>query len=217
MPEAHVQGNCLGVDGPAAAGHGSDPQRPSMPEGHGDHADLPGRRIRQLRQARGLSLRQFAASVGLSAAMISQVERGINDPSLDTVRRIAGYLGVPVFDLFQGYAAASVVVQRSSDVITVSAAHTHWTVRQIGPGNPAIELLEGILEPGTASTAEPHSHPASEVVHVVEGSVDVEVGGVVHRLELGDSCSFDSRTPHRYLNPTGARARLLLAVTPPSF
>lgn len=176
-----------------------------------------GSRIKQLRGYQGLSIRQLAAEIGLSAAMISQVERGINDPSLDTVRRIAKFFDVPVFDLFQGAAQSDVTVQRADEGLEVATDQADWVITRIGPGNPAIELLEGTLGPGAVSTPEPHSHPARELVLVLEGVVDIEVGKETYRLHGGDSCAFDSRTPHRYRNPSWQRARVLIAVTPPSF
>lgn len=58
-------------------------------------------RIRELRLRKGLTLHQLAGLTGMSVAMISQVERGITDPSLETLRRISEALEVPLFDLFR--------------------------------------------------------------------------------------------------------------------
>ncbi|MFI7066812.1 helix-turn-helix domain-containing protein [Kribbella sp. NPDC050124] len=58
-------------------------------------------RIREIRTLRGMTVRQLADHSGGSSALISQVKRGVTDPSLETMRRIAGALDTPMFSLFQ--------------------------------------------------------------------------------------------------------------------
>lgn len=164
--------------------------------------------------SQGLTLARLAEVTGLSTALISQVERDITDPSLETLRRVARALDVPLFSLFQGDAAA---VVRADRRMLVTSPHGHITYARVSPGSGRLELLEGTLEPGGASSPEPWSHPSEECVVVLEGRVVVEVADDRHELDEGDSCYFDSRSPHRYVNPYDAVARFLLAVTPPSY
>ncbi|NED64690.1 helix-turn-helix transcriptional regulator, partial [Streptomyces sp. SID10244] len=60
-----------------------------------------GTTIREVRKTRGLTMVQLAELAGVSQGLISQVENGRADPSLETLRRIAEALGIPLFDLFQ--------------------------------------------------------------------------------------------------------------------
>lgn len=124
---------------------------------------------------------------------------------------------MPLFSLFQGDAAASASVVRSDRRMRVTSPHGDITYARVSPGSGRLEVLEGTLEPGGASSEEPWSHPSEECVVVLTGRVVVEVADERHDLGEGDSCYFDSRSPHRYLNPYSSVARFLLAVTPPSY
>jgi transcriptional regulator with XRE-family HTH domain len=176
-----------------------------------------GSRIRDLRLERGLTLRDLSASTGLSTGLLSQVERGLTDPSLAALRRIARALDVPLFGLFQGEDAGGVAVVRRERRMLVRSPGGGTTYARVSPGSGRLELLEGRLDPGAASSDDPWSHPSEECVVVLSGSVVVEVDGIRHELGPGDSCYFDSRLPHRYVNEGSGPATFLLAVTPPSF
>jgi transcriptional regulator with XRE-family HTH domain len=177
-----------------------------------------GVRIRELRTDRGMTLTELARTTGLSAGLISQVERGLTDPSLETLRRIARTLDVPLFSLFREPDVESVAVVVPRDRrMQVSSPHGGISYQRLSPGSGKLELLEGTLEPGAASSPKPWSHPSEECVTVREGRLLVEVGAERHELGPGDSCYFDSRCPHRYVNATAARTVFLVAITPPSY
>lgn len=176
-----------------------------------------GGRIRSLRQEHRLTVRQLATSANLSPALISQVERDLTDPSLDSLRRIAQALGVPLFDLFQEPEETAVAVVRSEARTRITTPHGELTYARLTPGMGKLEVLEGVLQPGAASSREPWSHPSEECAVVTSGTLTVEVGTQRYLLEAGDSCRFDSRLPHRYVNEQTTPAVFLLSVTPPSF
>lgn len=176
-----------------------------------------GERIRAVREQRDLSARALANRAGLSAGLISQVERGITDPSLHTLRAIAKALETPLFDFFAAPDSADVAVVRADARMALRAPHGGLTYTRLSPGAGRIELLEGVLEPGGASSQEPWSHPSEECVVVAEGELVVEVRGRDQLLDAGDSCYFDSRLPHRYRNDSARPARFTLAITPPSY
>jgi transcriptional regulator with XRE-family HTH domain len=177
-----------------------------------------GSRIRSLREAQGVTLSAFAKSVGVSAGLVSQVERGLTDPSLDTLRRIAQALQVPMFSLFQADTVGEAVrVVRRDGRMCIRSPHGHLTYSRVSAGSGALEVLEGVLDPGGSSSAELWSHPSEECALVLDGQLTVHVGDEQWVIGEGDSCSFDSRLPHRYVNPTKQPCRFVLAVTPPSF
>lgn len=176
-----------------------------------------GGRIRALRQEQRLTVRQLASSAEVSPALISQVERDLTDPSLDSLRRIAQALGVPLFDLFQQPEDTAVAVVRRDARMQVRTPHSELTYSRLTPGIGKLEVLEGVLKPGAVSSREPWSHPSEECAVVSAGELTVEVGTQRHRLTAGDSCRFDSRLPHRYLNDGEESAVFLLSITPPSF
>ena len=179
--------------------------------------DSVGERIRAVRTERGLSLRALSARAEVSIGLLSQAERGVTDPSLQTLRAIARALDVPLFDLFQPPEEVAVAVVRRDQRLGLSAPHGEITYDRISPGAGKLEVLEGVLQPGGASSSEPWSHASEECVLVTEGTLTLEVGGDSHDLQVGDSCYFDSRLPHRYRNTGDERAVFIVSITPPSY
>jgi transcriptional regulator with XRE-family HTH domain len=180
-------------------------------------ANVLGDRIRAVRQDRKLTVRQLAGTAGVSPALISQVERGITDPSLDSLRRIAQALSVPLFDFFQQPEDGDVAVIRADSRMQIRSPHGDLTYTRLSPGYSKVEVLEGMLEPGGCSSELPWSHPSEECAVVISGQLTVEVDGDRRELEPGDSCYFDSRLPHRYVNNSNTPMVFMLSVTPPSF
>lgn len=171
--------------------------------------------IRAIRKAKKMSLRELAVLANVSTGLISQVERGLTQPSLDTLRQIAKALEVPLFSLFET-SVADVTVLRQHQRMTVSSA-SGIAYQRISPGKGNLEILEGFLPPSSSSAAEKWSHPAEECVWVTEGELTVLVGEEVYILKQGDSCYFDSRTPHAYVNNSSNETRFMVAITPPSY
>lgn len=174
-------------------------------------------RIREYRNLRGLTVRQLADQAGLSTGLISQVERGVTDPSLETMRRIAEVLDIPLFSLFQDSDDQTVAVIRRDDRYRISTPHHTITYTRASPGGAKLEVLEGTLEPGAVSSDTPRSHPSEECVVVLAGRLNVEVGEQTHVLKTGDSCHFDSNIPHRFRNDGRNPVRFMISVTPPSY
>ncbi|MFJ9176195.1 helix-turn-helix domain-containing protein [Streptomyces sp. NPDC102360] len=175
-----------------------------------------GNRIRELRKAHKMTVRELAAAAGVSTGLVSQVERGLTDPSLETLRRLSAALGLPLFDLFRQDEAEEVALVRQDRRIQVRSPQGGIEYTRVSAGSARLEVLEGTLEPGGASSDERYSHPSEECVLLLSGSLVVEAGDGRYELGPGDSCTFDSRVPHRYVNEGGETARFLVSVTPPS-
>lgn len=175
-----------------------------------------GDRLRELRQANDLTLRQLAAEAGVSAAMLSQLENGAAEPSLSTLRKLARVFDTSISTLFDDPAEPRVAVTTRARRMRLGAPSQHITYSRLTPGIGDLEVLEADIEPGQASSDEPYSHPSTECATVLAGRLDVEVDGRVHQLGEGDAITFDSRLPHRFVNPYDEPARLLIAVTPPT-
>jgi transcriptional regulator with XRE-family HTH domain len=172
-------------------------------------------RVRTLRKQRGMSLRELAAATGVSPALVSQVERGATDPSLNTIRKLAAVLGADLATLFAEAPPPAVHHSRPGHRPLLSAGAGLMSYERLTPGRSDLEVLHGRLAPGQSTSEEPWTHPSTECAVVVVGRVAAEVDGVVHELAIGESLTFDSRLPHRYFNHTDALAEYLLSVTPP--
>lgn len=176
-----------------------------------------GYRIREVRSARGLTLTALADAAGLSAGLISQVERGLADPSLETLRRIAKVLEIPLFSLFRQEETGTVAVVRKDRRTQVRSPDHDIVYSRISPGSGRLEVLHGTLGPHSDSAAEPWWHPSEECLVVLSGQLVVEVAGRDYELAGGDSCYFDSHLPHRYRNAADQPAEFIVTITPPSY
>ena len=171
--------------------------------------------VRALRKKQGMSLRQLADLAGVSAGLLSQIERGSTDPSLSTIRKLAAAFDADVATLFAEIKPSGVHHSKPGSRPRLSAAEGHTTYERLTAGSSDLEVLHGKLAPGEATSPEGWSHPSTECAVAVVGSLSAEVDGVRYDLLIGESVTFDSRLPHRYFNDGKKPAEFLLAVTPP--
>jgi transcriptional regulator with XRE-family HTH domain len=182
--------------------------------------DTPiGGRVRALREAMRLSLRDLAERSGVSAPMLSQVERGETSPTLSVAARIAGGLDLSLSQLLRLDEGGAVTVVRAEDRAVGGArshGHSYEVLTPPLPGQRA-EVSLHVLEPGahTAGEDDPPMHEpgARETAVVLEGALMLHCDGDEHDLKQGDSVTFDSDLPHRFENPGRKPTRFLAVVT----
>ena len=165
-----------------------------------------GRAVKRRREAAGLSLRELAGRSGVSASMISDIERGVKSPTVATLMRLAGALGVGAAVLLEDAAAASRihVIRRGEGERGVGASA--WEkLAPAGPGS-RIAMVRHVIPAGAVLGPSPaHEAGTVEHMHVVRGQVRVTVGEETAEMEEGDSCSCRTDVPHGVENP-GAEA-----------
>jgi transcriptional regulator with XRE-family HTH domain len=180
-----------------------------------DLAAPVGRRVRSLREARGLSLRDLAQRSGVSAPMLSQVERGETSPTLAVAQRIASGLDLPLSTLLRLDERQHVVLVRNSD--RRAARHDGHVVEELTralPGERA-SVTAHTLKPG-ARTDGPHDRPvhspgSRETVVLQTGRLILVIDEERYVLADGDAVTFDADLPHHFENP-GRRPAIFLAV-----
>jgi transcriptional regulator with XRE-family HTH domain len=180
---------------------------------------LIGARVKALREASGLSLRDLAERSSVSAPMLSQVERGETSPTLTVAARIAAGLELRLSQLLRLDEGGSVTVVRASQRQRGGNArrgHRFEVMTAAQPGQRA-ELSRHTLAPGGATGApdDPPMHePGSRETALVEhGSVVLVCDGQRHELRAGDCVTFDADLPHHFENPTDAQAAFLAVVS----
>lgn len=176
-----------------------------------------GERLKELRTSHGMSLRQLAERADVSATLLSQIERAVTDPSLETMRRLAGVFGESVASLFaESAASSSVSISRPGNRSMLISPKGRVTYERLTPGNGQLEVLRAVLQPGEMSADEPRGHPSSECVYVIAGELVAQIDGVDYTVAAGESVSFDARLPHLYRNASSAPTEIILSVTPPN-
>jgi transcriptional regulator with XRE-family HTH domain len=176
-----------------------------------------GPRIRALREAMDLSLRDLAERSGVSAPMLSQVERGETSPTLQVATRIAAGLELRLSQLLRLDEDGAVTIVRNAERRGGPSAvpgHSYEILTPPLPGQRA-ELSRHRLAPGavTGGPGDPPRHePGSRETALVErGKVVLHCDGQRYELLDGDCVTFDADLTHHFENP-GPEEAVLLAV-----
>lgn len=166
-----------------------------------------GRRIRDLRHERKLSLETIAERTALSIGFLSQIERGLSSPSLRVLATLADVLGVGIAALFgskPGDPASGGVVTRQLQRAELKLWRTGISKQLLSPAGTdnRLNLFLVHLEPGGNTGDELYTHDGEEAGLVLEGDMTLTVDAETWSLKTGDSFSFASRRPHRFSNPS---------------
>ena len=176
-----------------------------------------GPRIRALRDGMGLSLRDLAERSGVSAPMLSQVERGDTSPTLAVAAKIAAGLELSLSQLLRLDEADGVSVVRAEQRLLGGHAdgHRYEVLTPPVPGQRA-EVSQHTLAPGssTGGPGDPPIHePGSrETAVVLDGRLRLVCDGVAHDLGEGDAVTFDADLPHHFENPGRRESRFIAVI-----
>ncbi len=187
-----------------------------------ERVDPLGPRVRALREGMGLSLRDLATRSGVSAPMLSQVERGETSPTMQVAARIAAGLELRLSQLLRLDEDGAVTVVRRGErrqgptYPGRARGHRYEILTPPLPGQRA-ELSRHTLAPGavTGGPGDPPMHePGSRETALVEsGTVVLVIDGAAHTLGRGDCVTFDADLTHHFENPGEDEAVLLAVVS----
>ena len=180
-----------------------------------------GTEIRQLRQAKRLTLQELADKAGLSIGLLSQLERGRSLLAVATLMRISVALEVPMNFFFSRATDAG---SEESDIVVRAKDRRQLTFPGLGISEDLlspnlagpIEMLLSTIEPG-ADCGEAYSHGGDEAGLLISGTLDLWVGERYFALKTGDSFSFPSKIPHRYKNSGTVKTQIVWIITPPFY
>jgi transcriptional regulator with XRE-family HTH domain len=180
-----------------------------------------GAKVRTLRLKKKMGLVELGLHTGLSAAMLSKLERGRLFPTLPTLLRIALVFGVGLEYFFTG--------PRDKPLVAVVRKAERVRLPERPGGGDVSYTFESLDFPATerrfnsylatfgapqTGKAEPHTHEGAEFVYVLSGSLALTIAGEEHVLETGDTVYFDGSLPHTYRRAAG-RECIALVVTAP--
>lgn len=192
-----------------------------------------GKRIRELRLSMNLKIVDVAKMTGLTASMISQVERAAILPSIETLKKLGDALDTPISHFFQdvGEIEQGMETQNAAPAMTAEVSpvvHAHQRkILSPNPGinffllnpnmNGPIEFIYNVYEPNAKTGDGLYSHEGFECGLILEGELEVQVGDQVYRLNAGDSITFESTQPHAKRNIGDKPCVCVWANTPPWF
>ena len=181
-----------------------------------DKVDV-GSRIKALREAMDLSLRDLAERSGVSAPMLSQVERGDTSPTLAVASKIAAGLELTLSQLLRLDESDGVTVVRADQRLEGGRGdgHRYEVLTPALPGQRAeVSLHRLAAGAATGGPGDPPMHEAGsrETAVALKGTVRLVCDGVAHDLEQGDAVTFDADLPHHFENPGRREAQFMSVI-----
>lgn len=184
-----------------------------------DAARRLGEMIRRTRKGR-FTVQQLAQAAGIATGSLSQIERGMGNPSFRTLQKIAEALDLRIGDLVEAGTAdqRGPMVVRKHDRARLQLGYDGLVYELLTPNlRGSLEMLQTRIPPRFSNKESPFVHEGEECVLVLEGDLQVSVGDVIRNLSDGDAITYDPSIPHWWANDTDVEAMVVGAVTPPSF
>jgi transcriptional regulator with XRE-family HTH domain len=176
-----------------------------------------GARVRQRRVEQGLSLRDLANEVGVTASFLSLLERDLTKPSIDMLWKIARALDVSVFRLLADPQQPSRVV-RQGQRRQVTLQPSRLTYELLTPDlNRKLELVLAMLEPGESAKTQYLGQPTEECIFVLEGELEIHLEDENFALHAGDAIYFEGALLREIRSISREKSVWISAITPAVF
>lgn len=169
-----------------------------------------GQSLKKLREDRGLTVREIARRAGVSASLVSQIERGRVTPSVATLYQLATEFGLPIDALFSGTVEPATErevsaplsrgpILRLNDRKRISLAGGVTWERLTPSEDETVEFMHVTYQVGGASCPDDSlvRHGGREYACVLSGKLGLQIGFEEYELNPGDSFAFDPQQPHR--------------------
>ena len=177
-----------------------------------------GEKIKAMREEAGLGLRDLASKANVSPSMLSQIENGSANPSINTLKNIAVVLNAPLYRFFQENTSPEALVVHKDSRKIIGFADREVQYELLTPDvSGQIEFCLMTIPTNKASAGMPEGHEGEEVAYVVSGSINILLEDTCIALSAGDSLRIPPLTQHRWINSAAEDAVIIFAVSPPSF
>lgn len=178
-----------------------------------------GEKIIEYRNQKQMTIKDVAQIAGVTPSMLSQIERGLSNPSINTLKMIAKALDVPLFNFFkENKNSEQLVVRKDKRVKLTFPENNNLMYEMLSPSsNGDIQLMSMDLTPSTQTSEELMDHVGEEVAVVLDGTVDLHLEKEIITLYKGDSVKILPHMRHKWVNSYEKTSKIIFAVTPPSF
>ena len=173
-----------------------------------------GERIRRRRREQGLSLRELAGRIGMTAGYLSRVENQQVTPSLDALQAIATALGVPMFFFLDAQLGEPVVRAGQRRTLYFPGSRLGYELLTPELSSQMLAVLIR-LQPGARRVTPPLAQPNEQWMFVLEGSMCIDVDGRVYTLDRHDSIYFNGNQLREFACAGDGELSLICAVVPP--
>lgn len=180
--------------------------------------DGVGQRLKELRQASKMTLKQVAEKVNCSAAYLSQIENDKASPSIATLKKIAQVFNARIVDFFMDNSSEDPVVTSPKSFVKVSIGQWRAEIRQMvtSVSQKRMQPFYTVVDPGGGSDGE-YTHEGEEFGLILAGALTLRMGDEVHKVKKGESFYFSSLRPHAWGNEGAKPCVVVWVVSPPSW
>ena len=167
--------------------------------------------LKKIREERNFSQGQLAEMAGVSKVVISQIEKGDSNPTINTIWKLTGALGLPYTSLLEPEATKAEYIHRAN---IAELVEDKYHIFSYYPKNADrnFEVYRIEMEYGCDHPSIGHSTNSYEYVVVTEGKITITVNETEYALETGDALYFDASVPHRYVNVGTEIAKMTLLI-----
>jgi len=157
--------------------------------------------LKRLRNERNLSLGQLSELSGVSKVMLSQIEKGETNPTINTIWKIAAGLNVPYTSLLEQQEKNAFVLKKK-DTVSQLSDDGHYRLNCYYTNTPHrnFELFQMELDEGSKYISQGHPEKSEEYLMVLEGQLTLESNNEAFMLNAEDAINFNSSTRHVYIN-----------------
>lgn len=167
-----------------------------------------GTRIRELRSQRGLTLDSLAGRADVSRAMLSRIERGESSPTAQLMNKVCSGLGITLSTLFAETAITESPLARREAQPTWRDPATRYLRREVSPAGASVDIVEVEFPPRRSVAFDNMRLPGvQQQVWVLDGTLEMELGGETIRLVEGDCLNMHLDQPIVFRNPTRRQVR----------
>ena len=192
----------LKVSSKGSKGTVQDPHRVSVGKYRSLEAAI-GKEVRNLRQAKRVTVKELSVQTELSVGMLSKIENGMTSASLTTLQSVSSALGVPVTALFSGYEEErEAAYTKSGEGVEIiregtRAGHQYRLLGHLASNSSGLFTEPYLITLSDESDVFPtFQHDGLEFLYVLEGEVKYRHGHNLYHLKTGDTLFFDADAPH---------------------
>ncbi|HUM84181.1 MAG TPA: XRE family transcriptional regulator [Lachnospiraceae bacterium] len=173
--------------------------------------EVIGANLKWLREKKKLSLGQLSELSGISKVMLSQIEKGTGNPTINTIWKIANGLQVSYSSLLEQHEQTVEIIKKKDIAVQDDEGYRIYCYYPTTP-NRTFEMYQIEMEPGCCHESIGHSEISQEYIMVADGALTMDISGSEYELRKDDAIVFDASGKHIYYNRANKKNRLFLII-----
>lgn len=176
---------------------------------------MVGERIKKRRAELGLSLKDLAVAINMTAGYLSRVENNKTSPSLDALQSISQALQVPMFYFLNSGPKDMIVKADKRRILYFSDSQIGYELLTPDLDHQMMSLMIR-MEPGAKRITIPLTKPNEQWMYILQGNMDIDIDGAHHVLQPGDSIYYDGNLLMDFSSIGSEELVLICCMTPPA-